>query len=317
MRDKTTLHNLIRDYILFKKDKNDENKILCDNIERVLSEDFEEKNVRLGKIYYQSAFSDDEIEIIYEALLFSKSIDTETAEKLMTKLKKNLFGTGKDKDKINILKIKEMNLIDKKELRKNLSIIQDAIDKATCINFYFNGYDSDKKLCKVRQEKYIVTPYYIVAYDGKYYLIAATKKYKSMSIWRIDLMTEVELSNDKQNKEHNVNKDAVKNLDKQWTEKFIYTHPDMSYDVPIGIELKLYKKEKFSGADYKFLFDKFGSSFQTIKQHEDYDEVLVTCSPYAITNLAIQYADRLEIVEPKQVRDMIKEKMDVLKKIYS
>ena len=66
------------------------------------------------------------------------------------------------------------------------------------IRFQFNGYTYDKKL-EANGAKYTVSPYYIVADGGRYYLLACMpyvkneKTEKTMSIWRIDLMTEIDI----------------------------------------------------------------------------------------------------------------------------
>ncbi|MEG0913970.1 MAG: WYL domain-containing protein [Oscillospiraceae bacterium] len=46
------------------------------------------------------------------------------------------------------------------------------------------------------------------------------------------------------------------------------------------------------------------------------DIVRVECSPYAMVNWALQYSDRVEVVEPAEVRDAIIEKVRNLNSKY-
>ena len=316
VKDETALNNLLREYMKLAYFSENSDRVMCDNIERLIDADEDETNIRLGKIYYEHAFSYDEIDCIIESLKFSKSIDTATADVLIEKIKNNLTDDYYSDYKRGIHNVKELELADKKALRNNLLTIQNAIEAGSCISFFFNGYDSNRTLQRSNSEKYIVTPYYIVAYNGRYYMIAAAKKYKTMSIWRIDLMTEVNLTDPAQTKENYLFKDEVKGLPNQWEDSFIYSHLNMSFDEPINIKLKISRSKYLKNADYTFMYDWFRDSFRVLQKGEAYNEVLVKCSPFAMVNWALQYSERVEVLEPLSVRNVIAEKVKNLNEKY-
>lgn len=316
VKDETALNNLLREYMKLAYFSESSERVTCDNIERLVYAEDDENNIRLGKIYYKHAFSYDEINYIIEGLKFSKSIDTATADAIIEKVKNNLTDDYYKDDKCGIHNVKEVNLTDKMALRNTLLTIQKAIDKSACISFFFNGYDSDGVLQRNLEKKHIVTPYYIVAYNSRYYMIASTKKHKDISIWRVDLMTEVYQLDKEQSKESYLFPKEVQNLPRQWDDSFVYSHLNMSFDKPVDITLKISRSENLKHADYTFMYDWFGDSFRVLHKGEEYDEVRVTCSPFAMVNWALQYSERVEVLEPISVRDDLADKVKKLNEKY-
>lgn len=132
-------------------------------------------------------------------------------------------------------------------------------------------------------------------------------------------------------KKHNINgipsvsKWKVDNLPQSWSEDFQLSHLNMSFDNPVKIKLRIKSpKEKDNPskplrADYTFMYDWFGDTFKYIRteESEPYDDIVeVKCSPYAMANWALQYSDRVEIIEPESVRNMVIEKAMSLNKKY-
>ena len=60
------------------------------------------------------------------------------------------------------------------------------------------------------------------------------------------------------------------------------------------------------------LDDAFGEDylFQRVdKEDSNYDIVMIKCSPFGMFNFAMQYSDRVEVLEPKALRDKIGERV--------
>ena len=292
-------------------------KFGAESLDESDSEDEYDDNqtMRIRGLYYNHTFTYEEINSMIESILFSKTIDTESANK--------------------IIEIKEPVLVDREILRENLLKIQHAIDDGVQISFTFNGYDKYKKLVPNHNKKDTVSPYYIVASGGRYYLLAckelvfSEKTFRNMSIWRIDLMSEIEIPG--RDEKHNINgipsvsKWKVDNLPQSWSEDFQLSHLNMSFDNPVKIKLRIKSpKEKNNPskplrADYTFMYDWFGDTFKYIRteESEPYDDIVeVKCSPYAMANWALQYSDRVEIIEPESVRNMVIKKVMSLNKKY-
>lgn len=284
--------------------------------------------MRIVGLYYNRTFSYNEINTLIEGVLSSRTIDTKTADKLIRKIEDNLTTNFYKKVYKQICKIQEPEIIDRTLLRDNLIIIQRAIDNKVQISFRFNGYTYEKKLEPVRARKDVVSPYYIVSSCGRYYLLACKENLqreglsKNMSIWRIDLMTDIDIPgiNEKLGILGNqiTPKNKVENLPLKWSEDFQLKHLNMSFDKPKMITLKInsgvreWNKDRRKSPNYTFLHDWFGDNFKYIKSETEvpYDDIIqVECSPYAMVNWAMQYSDRVEVIAPKEVREAVIEKI--------
>lgn len=255
-------------------------KFGAESLDESDSEDEYDDNqtMRIRGLYYNHTFTYEEINSMIESILFSKTIDTESANKIIEKIENNLTTKFYKKGAKNICRVKEPVLADREILRKNLLTIQRAIDGGVQISFTFNGYDKYKKLVPNHNKKDTVSPYYIVASGGRYYLLAckelvfSEKIFRNMSIWRIDLMSEIEIPG--RDEKHNINgipsvgKWKVDNLPQSWSEDFQLSHLNMSFDNPVKIKLRIKSpKEKDNPskplrADYTFMYDWFGDTFK-------------------------------------------------------
>ena len=284
--------------------------------------------MHIDGLYYNRTFSYDEINSIIEGILASKTLDTKSADKLIEKVEQNLTTKFYKKGAKRICKVMEPELADREQLRINLLTIQKAIDNNVQISFRFNGYTYQKKLEPIRDRKDTVSPYYIVASGGRYYLLACKEvvikgeTVRNMSIWRIDLMTDIEIPGINEqlgiNGISRIPKKDVENLPSEWTEDFQLKHLNMSYDKPIWITLKIKSPKQEDDptrrirADYTFLHDWFGDRFKYVETEKTapYDDIVkVECSPFAMAHWALQYSDRVEVVAPEEVRSDVIEKI--------
>lgn len=289
---------------------------------------FADQTMHVDGLYYNRTFSYDEINSIIEGILSAKTLDTRSAQHLIDKVEQNLTTKFYQKGPKQICKVMEPELVNREQLRINLLTIQKAIDHHVQVSFRFNGYTYQKRLEPIRNRKDTVSPYYIVASSGRYYLLACKelflkdKTVKNMSIWRIDLMTDIEIPSADEKLEGKglprIAPKDVENLPLIWTEDFQLKHLNMAYDRPVWITLKIKSPKQEDNptrrirADYTFLHDWFGDRFKFVKTEETapYDDIVkVECSPFAMAHWALQYSDRVEVVAPEEVRNGVIEKI--------
>lgn len=307
----------------------DDWRIVFDGLLKEYEDDDEIKR-RVGKMYYNPVFSYDDIDDIIESILFSKTLSTEKANSLISKVEDNLINVHYKKGPKNICTIQELELRNKDHIRSNLHVIQSAIESQSKIEFIFNGYNYKKELVPTTNYKYQLSPYYIVASSGKYYLLGCREMYKNndliskMSIYRIDLMTNLEIAINKETKKNipALRKTKVLNLPQEWDDQFLQTHMNMAYDNPIRITLKIKNvidEKGIKRPGYTFLYDQFGDNFTYIEadsENQNYDIVTTICSPYAMVSWALQYSDRVEVLEPIDVRNEVINKIKDLQLKY-
>lgn len=272
---------------------------------------------------YVHDFSFDELDTIINALYFSKTVNEEERDRLIYKLaklsskryQKKWFSENNNRPVIkNIFQgIVNNNDASRTELKKNIALIQSAIDEKVKIQFIMNVYNAERELVPSKIDdsgKTIwskVTPYHILIYNDKYYMLANCKPYSNVSVWRIDLMSDVKLL-----EEEGRPKREIKGMSDTWNgQEYMEKHLHMSYDAPTNVRLKV------SNEYYTMMVDWFGNNFVKRREFDKkYDVVTVTCSEQAMINWAMQYSDVVEVLGPSEVQDAIEKRCrDVLAKL--
>lgn len=272
---------------------------------------------------YVHDFSFDELDTIINALYFSKTVNEEERDRLIYKLaklsskryQKKWFSENNNRPVIkNIFQgIVNNNDASRTELKKNIALIQSAIDEKVKIQFIMNVYNAERELVPSKIDdsgKTIwskVTPYHILVYNDKYYMLANCKPYSNVSVWRIDLMSDVKLL-----EEEGRPKREIKGMSDTWNgQEYMEKHLHMSYDAPTHVRLKV------SNEYYTMMVDWFGNNFVKRKSiDEKYDMVTLTCSEQAIINWAMQYSNVVEVLWPPSIQNAIETRCkDVLAKL--
>ncbi|MFI3202072.1 MAG: WYL domain-containing protein [Eubacteriales bacterium] len=285
---------------------------------------------KVGRIYYQQPFSYEEVNYMIQGLLFLDTMETEQCNKIIKKIKKECTTKYYKGANAEVSRVYRKENFDATRLNEKLTIVQQAIKDGVEIEFTFYGYNRHNQLVPNKKKPDRLCPYYLVVNGGNYYLIGCwvteTPKNPNMSIWRVDLMENITIP-ERNERSHRtgrqiLEKHLVGNLPQEWEENFLYTHMNMSFDRPTRIRLRI-KSPKEKGnldkalrADYTFLHDAFGDTFTVKRVEGDYDLVEVRCSPFGMVNWALQYSDRVEVVEPAEVRTVVIGKIKALQKKY-
>jgi len=249
--------------------------------------------------YLVRDFSDAELRLLIDSLLFSKHIPYSQCKDLIDKLKglSNTYFNAKVKHIRNLPENNPMN----KQLFLTIEVLDEAISKGKQVSFTYNAYDTDKKLHPRKNDmgearKYIINPYQIVATNGRYYLICNYDKYDNVSNYRLDRITNIQLlgSNAKPMKKV-VGLESGLNLPKHMAEH-IYMFAGKSIAV------------KFRAAKYIIseIIDWFGQDVKFSNDTDDMVDVQVNVNEQAMVFWALQYGQHIEVVEPAGVREKVK-----------
>ena len=71
------------------------------------------------------------------------------------------------------------------------------------------------------------------------------------------------------------------------------------------------------GEDYKITTEAYKKEHKLPKNQTNFEIVEVRTSPYGIVNWALQYSDKVEVIEPENVVKSIKERVEELCKKYN
>ena len=250
-------------------------------------------------------FDDAELRILIDSVLFSKSISTKQAKGLIEKLRG--LGSKYFNAKVShVSNLPELQHTDNKQALYSLDVINDAISGKKKVSFTYNEIGTDFKLRKKKEAPYIVSPYQIVANNGRFYLIANVDKHDNVAHFRVDKMTEVKILEDKIKPMRQVKGlENGLNLPKHMAEHIYMFSGDSIY-------AKI-RADRFLMTE---LVDWFGKDFQILKETDDSIEFRVLINEMAIRFWALQYGPYVEVLEPPSLRDKLKEDITAMSEKY-
>lgn len=128
----------------------------------------------LSDFYINRPFTDGELRLLIDSVLFSNHISYSQCRDLVEKLEglSNIYFRSRVKHIRNLPEDQPSN----SELFMTIETLDKAISRGLQVSFTYNSYDIDKKLDPRRTSNnevrnYIINPYQIVATNGRYYLV--------------------------------------------------------------------------------------------------------------------------------------------------
>ena len=253
-------------------------------------------------------FHPTEISFLVDALFSSKSIDSSGAQKLSEKLSKCLSQHKRRKYKY-IHKADQMVRTNNKQLFYNIEILSEAIAKHCQVEFNYNRYyvDQEKRI-KKSTRKYIINPYFLINNQGRYYLVCNYHWYNDIANYKVDLITNIKLREDKPAKPITDLNGCQNGVDiVEYANKNIY----MFNNKVVEATLKL-------NNDYacEYVSDWFGKNARFYTQN---GEIFadVKANETALVYWCLQYGEMVELISPAGTREKIKEHVQQLIKKYN
>lgn len=261
---------------------------------------------RKGYCLETREFEDAELRVLIDSVLFSRMISTRQAQKLVGKLsaQSNRYFSAKVS---HVSNLPEYQHSDNQQVLYSVEIINDAIDANEKISFTYCRYDTDFKLHPFGTNPRKVSPYRMVANNGRYYLLCYDELHDSLSYYRIDRMKDVTPLKEKRKKvsdlpgmEHGLD------VGKHMAEHF-YMFPGES------IPITLRTKRSMMGD----LIDWFGKDITVLREEDDQITVRVSCNEQSVFYWALQYGPSVEILSPASLRKRIQDTLKQMMEKYS
>lgn len=282
-------------------------------------------------IYYNHPFSPEEVVDLINAVQMSKALNPEQVERLVWKIKMELASKY---NRDHTCRIHNNENTDSELLKKNLAVIQSAIKENCQLSYNFCYYTTDKseygdkevpkpvlEFTAAEEIKTHVSPHYIIQDNGRFFLIGCFEndksKEKTLSIYRIDLMTNVKIREENGKKILATKADVAKTsvLYKEQLENFRHTHLGMGYDTPKTVKMRVTNFYRTGKPNLTFLHDSFGDDY-TITGYDNGVIVSVRTSAYGIVNWALEHSDKVEVLDPSDVVETIKARVRELNDKY-
>lgn len=155
-----------------------------------------EEEVLLTDWYLCRDFTDAELRLLIDSLLFSKHIPYSQCKELVQKIEglSSRYFSHKVRHIHNLPENQPKN----NELFYTIEILDEAIEAGRQVQFEYCDYGTDKKLRPRQNRKgtsktYTVNPYQMVATNGRYYLIGNFDFYENIGHYRLDRIRHIQL----------------------------------------------------------------------------------------------------------------------------
>lgn len=155
-----------------------------------------EESYILSDFYLRREFDDSELRLLIDSLLFSRHIPYSQCKALVEKLEglSNIYFRSRVKHIATLPNDKT----DNKQIFLNIELLDEAISHNRKVVFKYAEYGTDKKMHPKKQadgteRQYVVSPYQMVAKEGKYYLICNYDPYNDISNYRLDHIRELSI----------------------------------------------------------------------------------------------------------------------------
>lgn len=254
--------------------------------------------------YLEREFTDSELRLLIDSLLFSKHIPYSQCKELVEKLEG--LSNQYFKSRVKYIRTLPENAPENRQLFYTIEILDEAIAKKKQVAFCYNRYGTDKKLHPALDEagkpkEYVVNPYQMAAANGRYYLICNYDKYDNVANCRLDRITEIRLLDTPAKPMQQVPElKGGLSLPKHMAEH-LYMFSGES--IPVTFRMKKYLIND--------CIDWFGTEVTFLEETEEEVTVRVTVNWHAMRHWALQYARHIRVLTPDDLAQQVKEDLKV------
>lgn len=252
-----------------------------------------ESDKRKGTFIDKRLFEDSELRLLIDGVLASKHISEKYSKDLIEKL--SMLSNKYFKTNIkHVYSVKDWDKTENKALFYNIGIIDEAIEKSLQIAFNYNKYGADKKLHKT--SSHAASPYQLILHNQHYYLVLLSEKWKKICHFRLDKITDIEITSNPVTPLHSL-PGYENGLDyKKYSTALPYMFTDQTERITFICDDDIIDQ----------VVDWFGKSIKISKTGSGKYEVCVSASPNAMEYWAMQYLNHVEIKSPLSLREKIK-----------
>ena len=263
-----------------------------------------EESYLWSDFYLVRDFTDSELRLLIDGLLFSKHIPYSQCRELVEKLEKlsNVYFSSRVKH----IRAMPETMPPNKQLFYTIEILDEAISQRKQVSFQYTSVGLDKKQHPRLNDDgsvkvYTVSPSQIAAANGRYYLICCTDPHDNVSHYRLDRIEEILLLDTPtrpqktvQGLEHGLN------LPKHMAEH-LYMFPGES--APVTFRMKKHILND--------VIDWFGTDVTFSDESDDEVTARVEVNLRAMKLWAIQYGPYVKVLSPQSLTDEVKKSLQV------
>ena len=254
---------------------------------------------RAGSYIDSREFEDSELKLLIDGVLQSKHITARHSKDLIEKLcgLSNKYFRSHVK---NVYSVNDWSKTENQALFYNIEVVDDAIASGKQVQYDYNKYGVDAKLHKSSFQR--VSPYQLILHNQRYYLMGYSDYWGNMTFHRMDRISNMRIYEKPATPITSV-KGYENGLD---FKQIASTMPYMYTDTPERIE---FIADEFIVDQ---IVDWFGKDIRMTALPDDDKKVKVelVASPNAMEHWALQYLNYVEVIQPKSLRERIRESIN-------
>lgn len=251
---------------------------------------FEVSSYETDQGYYlkERLFELSEIRLLMDAVYSFRFISPKHAQDLIDKLQQLL--SVYDRKRYRHLTTAQTGIrTSNREVFYNIDRLEEAIVRKVKVQFNYLKYSVNKTLVQRRDKKYTVNPYEMVLTNEHYYLVCAMSHQSRISLYRIDRMKDVQLTEeplDPQDESFNPG---------GFVNQSVYAFSGEPEHIKLICDISI----------LDHLIDRFGTDIHLRTIRENKLEVQFLAPPYGVKFWALQFLPYVEISSPSWLRQEI------------
>ena len=259
----------------------------------------EEENTILTDFYLVRPFTEGELRLLIDGLLFSRHLPHRQCRELVEKLE----GLSSRYFRSRVRHIARMSgeQEDNQQLFLNIELLDEAIEKRKKAAFRYLEYGTDKKAhYRTRSDgsvrEYVVSPYQMAARDGNYYLVCRREGYGGLANYRLDRICDLKvLEETAQSFTSPEERDGYPLDLSAYMREHIYMYAGGSCHAKLWVSRPLISS----------VIDLFGKD--VVFSREDAEGVVVSvyANEMSIEQFAKSYAPNTAVLEPPELRKKV------------
>ena len=259
----------------------------------------EEENTILTDFYLVRPFTEGELRLLIDGLLFSRHLPHRQCRELVEKLE----GLSSRYFRSRVRHIARMpgEQEDNQQLFLNIELLDEAIEKRQKAAFHYLEYGTDKKVhYRTRSDgsvrEYVVSPYQMAARDGNYYLVCRREGYGGLANYRLDRICDLKVLEETAQPFTSPEESGGQPLDlAAYMREHIYMYAGGSCRAKLWVSRPLISS----------VIDLFGKD--VVFSREDAEGVVVSvyANEMSIEQFAKSYAPNTAVLEPPELRKKV------------
>ena len=268
-----------------------------------------EENTIYTDLYYEHDFTEPELHMLIDGLLFSRSVPYKQRRQLIDKLGK--LSSMHFNRRMNHVHCMSSDSPQNPELFHIIDILDEAISTGKQVEITYNQYGTDMQLHPTTNEdgsvkRQKLKPYQMVANEGRYYLICNNDHYDTVSNYRIDRITDIRLL------ETGVKpKSQVQGLEEGLNlQEYVYQNLNMFSSEPEDTEFIIQKRH------VSLIIDFFGKHVSFHEQEDGAVSCRMKVSAVAMKHWAVEHANIVKVISPAFLVEEIRGEIRKANELY-